>query len=78
MSTGIRQSVRHARMLGVVAPFAAASSGANTFLLLTKAMAKFIKVLPRSPSDPEDLLVSLCCAANVLGHLPSKHLRIDR
>lgn len=44
MNTGIRQSVRHMQMLGVIAPFAAASSGANTFLLLTKAMAKFIKV----------------------------------
>lgn len=31
-------------MLGAIAPFAAASGGANTFLLLTKAMAKFIKV----------------------------------
>ena len=31
-------------MLGAIAPFAAASGGANTFLLLTKAMARFIKV----------------------------------
>ncbi len=45
INTGIKQSVRHFHMLGVVAPFAAASSGgANTFVLLTKAMAKFIKV----------------------------------
>ena len=50
VNAGIRQSVRHMHMLGVIAPFAAASSGANTFLLLTKAMAKFIKVPdPRQP-----------------------------
>jgi hypothetical protein len=44
INSGIKQSVRHFHMLGVIAPFAAASSGANTFLLLTKAMAKFLKV----------------------------------
>lgn len=44
MSASIKQSVRHFHMLGAIAPFAAASGGANTFLLLTKAMAKFIKV----------------------------------
>ena len=48
VNAGIRQSVRHMHMLGVIAPFAAASSGANTFLLLTKAMAKFIKVPPQA------------------------------
>ena len=48
VNAGIRQSVRHMHMLGVIAPFAAASSGANTFLLLTKAMAKFIKVPSQS------------------------------
>ena len=48
VNAGIRQSVRHMHMLGVIAPFAAASSGANTFLLLTKAMAKFIKVAPHA------------------------------
>ena len=36
VNAGIRQSVRHMHMLGVIAPFAAASSGANTFLLLTQ------------------------------------------
>ncbi|CAL8464131.1 g3666 [Coccomyxa elongata] len=44
ISSSIKQSVRHFHMLGAVAPFAAASSGANTFLLLTKAMAKFLKI----------------------------------
>jgi hypothetical protein len=44
VNVNIKQSVRHFHMLGAIAPFAAASSGANTFLLLTKAMAKFIKV----------------------------------
>ncbi|EIE24796.1 YGGT-domain-containing protein [Coccomyxa subellipsoidea C-169] len=44
INSGIKQSVRHFHMLGVIAPFAAASSGANTFLLLTKAMAKFLKI----------------------------------
>ena len=44
LNASIKQSVRHFHMLGAVAPFAAASGGANTFLLLTKAMARFIKV----------------------------------
>ena len=44
LNTSIKQSVRHFHMLGAIAPFAAASGGANTFLLLTKAMARFIKV----------------------------------
>jgi hypothetical protein len=58
LNTGIRQSVRHMHMLGVIAPFAAASSGANTFLLLTKAMAKFIKVPAQaSPRDTKSSLL---------------------
>jgi hypothetical protein len=44
LNTSIKQSVRNFHMLGAIAPFAAASGGANTFLLLTKAMARFIKV----------------------------------
>ncbi len=44
VNKSIKQSVRHFHMLGAIAPFAAASGGANTFLLLTKAMARFIKV----------------------------------
>ena len=44
LNASIKQSVRHFHMLGAIAPFAAASGGANTFLLLTKAMARFIKV----------------------------------
>ena len=44
LNKSIKQSVRHFHMLGAIAPFAAASGGANTFLLLTKAMARFIKV----------------------------------
>lgn len=44
INSSIKQSVRHFHMLGAIAPFAAASTGANTFLLLTKAMAKFLKV----------------------------------
>jgi len=48
ISAQIRQSVRHARMLTVVAPFAAAGGSygttSNTLLLLTRAVASFIKV----------------------------------
>ncbi|CAL5226826.1 g9689 [Coccomyxa viridis] len=44
LNKSIKQSVRHFHMLGAIAPFAAASGGANTFLLLTKAMARFIKI----------------------------------
>lgn len=51
LNKSIKQSVRHFHMLGAIAPFAAASGGANTFLLLTKAMARFIKVSSsREPS----------------------------
>ena len=46
----IRSSVKQARMLSAVAPFAAASTytgtTSNTLLLLTRAVASFIKVLP--------------------------------
>ena len=48
LNASIKQSVRHFHMLGAIAPFAAASGGANTFLLLTKAMARFIKVSTHS------------------------------
>lgn len=40
----IRASVRQMRMLAVVAPFAAATGSADTFVIITKAVASFIKL----------------------------------
>lgn len=40
----IKESVRQMRILAVVAPFAAVSGGADTFFIVTKAVASFIKV----------------------------------
>ena len=41
----IKDSVKHMRMLALIAPFAAVSSGPDTFFIITKAVASFIKVI---------------------------------
>lgn len=48
INAGIRSSVRHMRCLMAVAPFAAATGSASTFLLITKAVGSFIKVTAES------------------------------
>lgn len=40
----IKDSVKNMRMLALVAPFAAVSGSADTFFIITKAVASFIKV----------------------------------
>jgi hypothetical protein len=40
----IKDSVKSMRMLALVAPFAAVSGSADTFYIITKAVASFIKV----------------------------------
>jgi len=40
----IKDSVRNMRMLTLIAPFAAVSGSADTFYIITKAVASFIKV----------------------------------
>lgn len=40
----IKENVRHMRMLAIVAPFAAVTGGANTFFIITKAVASFINL----------------------------------
>ena len=40
----IKDSVKQMRMLAIVAPFAAVSGSADTFFIITKAVASFIKV----------------------------------
>ena len=40
----IRQSMKQMRMLAVVAPFAAATGSADSFFIITKAVASFIKL----------------------------------
>jgi len=74
VSAQIRQSVRHARMLTVVAPFAAAGGNygttSNTLLLLTRAVASFIKVAAGSLSmahapyarDQHAAVLSVCAS----------------
>lgn len=44
MNNEIRNSVRQMRALALVAPFAAVSGSADTFYVITKAVASFIKV----------------------------------
>ena len=44
----IKDSVKNMRMLALVAPFAAVSGSADTFFIITKAVASFIKVIPCS------------------------------
>lgn len=45
----IKDSVKQMRMLALVAPFAAVSGSADTFFIITKAVASFIKVRERNP-----------------------------
>lgn len=40
----IKESVKQMRMLAIIAPFAAVSGSADTFFIITKAVASFIKV----------------------------------
>lgn len=40
----IKQSIKQLRILAAVAPFAAVSGSADTFFIVTKAVASFIKV----------------------------------
>jgi hypothetical protein len=40
----IKDSVKNMRMLALIAPFAAVSGSADTFYIITKAVASFIKV----------------------------------
>ena len=40
----IRQSVKQMRMLALVAPFAAVSGSTDTFMIITRAVASFIKL----------------------------------
>jgi hypothetical protein len=44
ISQQIKESVGHMRVLALVAPFAAMSGSADTFFVITKAVASFIKV----------------------------------
>lgn len=44
----IKESVKHMRTLAIIAPFAAVSGSADTFFIITKAVASFIKVCTRS------------------------------
>jgi hypothetical protein len=41
---GVRDSLRQVRTLALVAPFAAVTGSADTFMIITKAVASFIKV----------------------------------
>ena len=41
----IRSSIKNMKCLAAVAPFAAVGGSTNTFILITKAVGSFIKVL---------------------------------
>jgi hypothetical protein len=44
LNAQIRGSLKQMRVLALVAPFAAVSGGADTFMIITKAVASFIKL----------------------------------
>jgi len=44
LNANIKESVRNMRVLALVAPFAAVSGSADTFFIITKAVASFIKL----------------------------------
>lgn len=44
LNVQIRGSLKQMRVLALVAPFAAVSGGADTFMIITKAVASFIKL----------------------------------
>lgn len=49
INQNIKESIKQMRMLAIIAPFAAVSGSADTFFIITKAVASFIKV--RHPYD---------------------------
>lgn len=55
----IKDSVKNMRMLALIAPFAAVSGSADTFYIITKAVASFIKVRRSENTEASCLLTNL-------------------